>query len=516
MHPHTHQTPLRFTITETLLRMSSLRDGWRSIVFTACVGVFSILSIEAQSVEAQSADTQSIIRLTFNQGADISPAWDPRGGTIAYLRPKTVGGSVFDAYRVLSSGQGGETPLLTGLNTDFGTAVGLSWIGRTGFLGVEEAISGFEVLKFDTAQAPFDRTVANGSDAANQLLLSINGGGGSGLTKFSRDGLTALVRISTQGSVGSISVRAGAVSSMAGQVSTTFGTPLFVNSSSFDATFTQGGALNPDGTVAIVAVPLSSSSGPHDLVARLASNPQNSTNLTNNASSGVTNVQPDVSPDGRTIVFARSSTGNSGPFDLFTIGIDGSNLTQITNTPNFSETSPSWSPDGTSLAFVGTHTRGFESESPALLPGEGINANIYLLTLAPASTVTPGTKLLEPPAVVVTDRTVQLTLTPFKNAQKKAASALRALAAKAVGVLTTSQRASVKYTFKYEVKVNGTGSAKKTKLSKFSTKNLVTFKNLPPGTFTTKYRVQIFQKKGRKTTPLGRTKFSPTATFTVS
>jgi hypothetical protein len=485
-----------------------LLSGISSLLSLGCLW-FSYILIER--VEAQ-----SVIRLTFNQAADLSPAWDPRGGTIAYLRPKTTGGSVFDAYRVLSSGQGGEIPILTGLNTDFGTAVALSWIGSTGFLGVEEAISGFEVLKFDTSQAPFDRTTANGSDAANQLLLSINGGGGGGLTKFSRDGLSALVRISTQGSVGSISVRAGTVSSMVGQVSTTFGTPLFVNSSSFDATFTQGGALTPDGSVAIVAVPLSSSNGPHDLIARSVSNPQSSTNLTNNAASGATNIQPDVSPDGRTIVFARSNTGNSGPFDLFTIGIDGSNLTQITNTPNFSETSPSWAPDGTSLAFVGTHTRGFESDSPALLPGESANANIYLLSLAPANTVTPGTKLLEPPAVVVTNRTVQLTLTPFKTAQKKAASALRTLATKAGLTLGLSQRASAKFTFKYEVKVNGTGSTRKTKLSKFSTRNLVTFKNLPPGNFTSKYRVQIFQKKGRKTTLVGRTKFSPTATFTVS
>lgn len=476
-----------------------------------CLGYLALLYSSIGSSEAQTP-----IRLTFNQATDTSPAWDPRGGTIAYLRPKTTGGSVFDAYRVLSSGQGGEVPLLTGLNTDFGTAVGISWIGTTGFLGIEEAISGFEVLRFDTAQAPFNRTTANGSDAANQLLLSINGGGGGGLTKFSRDGLTALVRISTAGSVGSISIRAGTVASMVGQVVTTFGTPIFVNSSTFDATFTKGGALTPDGSMAIVAVPLSSTNGPHDLIARPVSNPQSSINLTNNASSGATNIQPDVSPDGRTIVFARSTTGNSGPFDLFTIGIDGSNLTQITNTPNFSETSPSWATDGTSLAFEGIHTLGFESDAPALLPGESRNANIYLLSLAPSSTVTPGTKLLEPPAVVVTNRSIQLTLTPFKNAQRKAASALRTLAAKAQGVFDLSPRASAKFTFKYEVRVNGSGSARKTKLSKFSRRNLVTFKNLPPGNFTTKFRVQIFEKKGRKNTLVGRTKFSPSATFTVS
>ena len=135
---------------------------------------------------------QSVTRLTFYTGSDLNPAWDPRGVTIAYVRSKTTTGSVFDAYRVLSSGQGGEQALLTGLNSDFGVAVGLNWFGTTGFLGVEEAISGFEVLKFNTALAPFDRTTANGADSANELLLSINGGGGGGLFKISRDGNVAL------------------------------------------------------------------------------------------------------------------------------------------------------------------------------------------------------------------------------------------------------------------------------------------------------------------------------------
>ena len=124
---------------------------------------------------------QAVTRLTLNAGTDYGPAWDPRGETIVYIRSKTQSGSVYDAYKVLSSGQGGEQAFLTGLNTDFGVATGLSWIGSSGNLSVEEAISGFEVLNFNTAFAPFNRIQTNGSDSANTLLLSINGGGGCSL-----------------------------------------------------------------------------------------------------------------------------------------------------------------------------------------------------------------------------------------------------------------------------------------------------------------------------------------------
>jgi Tol biopolymer transport system component len=50
---------------------------------------------------------------------------------------------------------------------------------------------------------------------------------------------------------------------------------------------------------------------------------------------------PQWSPDGTTLVFQLESGGQA---DLYTVRPDGSNLVQITNTPNIDETDPDWGP----------------------------------------------------------------------------------------------------------------------------------------------------------------------------
>ena len=63
---------------------------------------------------------------------------------------------------------------------------------------------------------------------------------------------------------------------------------------------------------------------------------------------GGNDYTPDWSPDGYTIVFRSDHKGQS---DIFSISVDGSNLTNLTNTPKSNEWSPAWSPDGTLIAF---------------------------------------------------------------------------------------------------------------------------------------------------------------------
>lgn len=59
---------------------------------------------------------------------------------------------------------------------------------------------------------------------------------------------------------------------------------------------------------------------------------------------GVRAYDPDVSPDGRTIVFARRMGDRS---ELFTVGIDGSGLSALTaSTAGVEWSGPRWSPDG--------------------------------------------------------------------------------------------------------------------------------------------------------------------------
>jgi Tol biopolymer transport system component len=65
---------------------------------------------------------------------------------------------------------------------------------------------------------------------------------------------------------------------------------------------------------------------------------------------------PAWSPDGRLIAFVASNkevTGTDEPqSELFTVHPDGTQLTQVTQTPHWFEETPDWSPDGRRLAYV--------------------------------------------------------------------------------------------------------------------------------------------------------------------
>jgi dipeptidyl aminopeptidase/acylaminoacyl peptidase len=59
-------------------------------------------------------------------------------------------------------------------------------------------------------------------------------------------------------------------------------------------------------------------------------------------------TNPAVSPDGQSVTFMSHRTGN---WDVYTVGIDGTGLTQLTaDTAN--DGLPAWSPDGRTVAFV--------------------------------------------------------------------------------------------------------------------------------------------------------------------
>jgi len=64
-------------------------------------------------------------------------------------------------------------------------------------------------------------------------------------------------------------------------------------------------------------------------------------------------ADPDVSPDGKRIVFFSS---DPRPLDLHVKSLETGATDALTNTPAFSELSPRWSPDGRSIVFVGRDT----------------------------------------------------------------------------------------------------------------------------------------------------------------
>ena len=59
---------------------------------------------------------------------------------------------------------------------------------------------------------------------------------------------------------------------------------------------------------------------------------------------------PAWSPDGTMIVFSSNRDGLSH-YDLFVMNADGSNITNLTNSPSSDEFVPDWSPDGTQIVF---------------------------------------------------------------------------------------------------------------------------------------------------------------------
>lgn len=156
----------------------------------------------------------------------------------------------------------------------------------------------------------------------------------------------------------------------------------------------------------------------------------------------------------------------------------------------------------------------FSSSDDSLVPNTANGtADFYLSEVIPPEPppFEKGTVIKAPPEVAVVAKTATITLASFKGVStgKSGRSAQLAIpqSAALAAILTRATKAKLNYVV---TATSGKGGKKKV-LTKNSTKNTVTFKNLPPGNYTVKYTVQATQKG----TVLFKTKPSPAANFNI-
>jgi Tol biopolymer transport system component len=318
----------------------------------ACLARLALLTLAVGGL-GPGALAQAPTKLTANLGQDTAPAWDPAGETIVYMRSKNPppgGGVPFDIYRVQSNGTG-EGALAVGPSNPWGVANSLSWVGTTRILLTEERNIFHEYMAVNSASPliPFTRTVNDGNDAVFTRKLLIPGGGGGGVIRASRNGSKVLWRHSDNGGSGTTTLRVASYSALAGQNANGTGTLLYsvFTTTSQPQALLDGFALTPDGSQFVISLP--SGAGKDLFLYSTAGFNQRIRQLTTSGQAlGRINGGPDVSANGK-IVFHHFAPG--GFADLYIVNLDGSGLTNVTNTPTISEASPSWSPEGMRVAF---------------------------------------------------------------------------------------------------------------------------------------------------------------------
>ncbi len=307
------------------------------------------------------------VRLTNNGFDEISPKWHPTNGKIAFLRKNGSGN--YNPCSINADGTA-DTTLVTGLvQPPYGYTTLISWLGNTNWLLCVETNNFHELMAFDTLQAPFTRTVADGNDAAFTRKLFVPGGRYSNAFVASRNGSTVAWRDQpNSGGANSLTIRTAFYFSLFNPAPDTNTTGTTVLTASDSSIGTRGMALSADGSKLAISMP--SGSG-FDIWLYSTSGGPPPVQLTTDGASGVFNLNPDISPDGTKVIY-QASTSTPGSTELWLMSINGTGKTNLTQTPGVDESHPSWGPNGFDYAFVRV---------------DGSESNIYRDTLSAGGSV---------------------------------------------------------------------------------------------------------------------------------
>jgi len=302
---------------------------------------------------------QPIVQLTKDPADDIEPAWSPDGSHIVFLSNRVNPEDGFDLFMIAVNGTN-ERLIAQFTVTDpwGGRFSNPAWLAGTGDMLVIDHKYYWEVLRFHLSAVkdfPVRRDVWDGDSPFFTRLLFVPGGQGASSAVSSGGKLVWAALIDNWAYVPP-ERRRYVVRLYEGSLNTFIGNTDSVGQVVFETEpggFIEGPgsvAFSPDGTEICISAALNDwtkGKGRDIYVVNLITGEVR--RLTRTGEDGMDNSNVTWSRNNE-IAFS-SGPKDGGQRDLYLIKPDGTGLRRLTSTP-YNEIMPSWSPDGTKLAFV--------------------------------------------------------------------------------------------------------------------------------------------------------------------
>lgn len=301
------------------------------------------------------ARERHVIRLTTGSTCNWVPAWSPDGKTIAFLSNRTSTPPAKDLWLISPDGSRlREAAHSIPYAHDSGFGFSLAWIGKTGDLMVYETNWRWEIMRFRLSQLSslVTRARVDGSDRNFTQILAVPGGYGGQAFDVSPDGkkLAWSERCAPhEFGIVRFEVRVGDLDSLSGET-TTAGAVVFATTDD-GAVGKRGLSFSPDGSrLCISAIRDGWRRGVGFDLYVLDLRTGKVTRLTcSGEERGVWNLYTTWSC--KDLIAFSSAPDRTGPFNLYLIRPDGSDLKCLRHTRH-NCIHPSWSPDGSRLAFA--------------------------------------------------------------------------------------------------------------------------------------------------------------------